>query len=73
MTERSAQSYEAEIARLEKALSDECANSLRLAQELEAVKRRAAVALVNAIDQGYSVPDDPEPDEPGRESVCQVN
>jgi len=41
------------INRLERALSDECANSLRLAQELSSLKRRGAVAVVNAVDQGY--------------------
>lgn len=32
-SDRSPESYEAEIARLEKALSDECANSLRIVDE----------------------------------------
>jgi hypothetical protein len=54
---------EREIARLERALSNECENSLRLAQDLAAVKRRAAIAIVNAVDAGY----DPFPD-----GVCPV-
>lgn len=42
--DRSSQSYEREIASLSKALSDECANSLRLAREAESLRDRVEKA-----------------------------